>query len=95
MRTARGCFSSVPVSGPRENLDDHWRSALKAAGIENFRFHDLRRTCARYLASQGASLFATAVVLGHRTMGLVKRYSYLAQGHKTIVVEKMARERGL
>jgi hypothetical protein len=39
--------------------------------------------------------FAIADVLGHRTMGLVKRYSYLAQGHKTIVVEKMARERGL
>jgi len=28
-------------------------------------------------------------------MAMVKRYSHLAQGHKTTVVEKMARERGL
>ena len=83
------------LAGPYENFDDHWRPALKAAGIENFRFHDLRHTCASYLASQGASRLEIADVLGHRTMGLVKRYSYLAQGHKTIVVEKMARERGL
>jgi integrase len=83
------------LPGPRENFDDHWRSALKAAGIENFRFHDLRRTCAIYLASQGASLLEIADVLGHRTMAMVKRYSHLAQGHKTIVVEKMARARGL
>lgn len=79
------------LPGPYENFDDHWRSALKAAGIENFRFHDLRHTCASYLAS----LLETADVLGHRTMAMVKRYSHLAQGHKTTVVEKMARERGL
>jgi integrase len=76
-------------------LTTHWRSALKAAGIENFRFHDLRHTCASYLASQGASRLEIADVLGHRTMAMVKRYSHLAQGHKTTVVEKMARERGL
>jgi hypothetical protein len=33
--------------------------------------------------------------LGHRTMAMVKRYSHLAQGHKTTVVEKMARARRL
>jgi len=66
-------------------------SALKAAGIENFRFHDLRHTGASYLAS----LLEIADALGHRTMAMVKRHSHLAQGHKTTVVEKMARERGL
>ena len=70
-------------------------SALKAAGTENFRFPDLRHTGASYLASRGASLLEIADALGHRTIAMVKRYSHLARGHKTTVVEKMARERGL
>jgi integrase len=81
--------------GPYEGFDGHWYAALESAGIKDFRFHDLRHTCASYLASQGASLLEIADVLGHRTMQMVKRYSHLAQGHKTTVVEKMARERGL
>jgi integrase len=81
--------------GPYEGFDAHWYSALKTAGIENFRFHDLRHTCSSYLASQGASLLEIADVLGHRTMQMVKRYSHLAQSHKTTAIEKMAKERGL
>jgi integrase len=83
------------LPGPYENFDHHWIAALEAAGIDNFRFHDLRHTCASYLASQGASLLEIADVLGHPTMAMVKRYSHLAQGHKTTVVEKMARQKGL
>jgi len=81
--------------GPYEHFDAHWYEALASSGIEDFRFHDLRHTCASYLASQGASLLEIADVLGHRTMAMVKRYSHLAQGHKTTVVERMAREKGL
>jgi integrase len=83
------------LPGPFENFDDHWYSALKAACIDDFRFHDLRHTCASYLASQGASLLEIADVLGHKTMAMVRRYSHLASAHKTTVVERMARERGL
>jgi len=36
-----------------------------------------------------------ADVLGHRTMAMVKRYSHLAEGHKAMVIARMARERGL
>jgi integrase len=83
------------LPGPYENFDGVWYDALSAAKIEDFRFHDLRHTCASYLASQGASLLEIADVLGHRTMSMVKRYSHLAQGHKTGVVERMATARGL
>lgn len=78
-----------------EAFDAHWYAALEAAGIADFRFHDLRHTCASYLASQGASLLEIADVLGHRTMAMVKRYSHLAQGHKAGVIQRMARARGL
>ena len=80
---------------PYEAFDAHWYAALASAGITDFRFHDLRHTCASYLAGQGASLLEIADVLGHRTMAMVKRYSHLAQGHKTKVIERMTKARGL
>ena len=80
---------------PYTNFDSVWYDTLRAAHIENFRFHDLRHTCASYLASQGASLLEIADVLGHKTMSMVKRYSHLAQSHKVTAIEKMATERGL
>lgn len=80
---------------PYEAFDAHWYAALAAGGIADFRFHDLRHTCASYLAGQGASLLEIADVLGHRTMAMVKRYSHLAQGHKAGVIRRMARARGL
>jgi integrase len=82
-------------SGPYENFDGVWYDALKAAGIEDFRFHDLRHTTASYLAAQGASLLEIADMLGHKTLSMVKRYSHLAQSHKVSSIERMAKERGL
>jgi integrase len=80
---------------PFVGFDAHWYAALASAGIDDFRFHDLRHTCASYLAAQGSSLLEIADVLGHRTMAMVKRYSHLAQGHKVTVIARMARKRGL
>lgn len=81
--------------GPYEHFDTHWYAALKASGIQELRFHDLRHTTASYLAQQGASLLEIADTLGHRTMAMVKRYSHLAQSHKVTAIEKMAKERNL
>jgi integrase len=81
--------------GPYESFDAHWYAAMKAAGITNMRFHDLRHTTASYLAQQGASLIEIADTLGHKTLSMVKRYSHLAQSHKVSVIERMAKEKGL
>ena len=83
------------LPGPYENFDGVWYAALEAAGIQDFRFHDLRHTTASYLAAQGASLLEIADTLGHKTLSMVKRYSHLAQSHKVNAIEKMATERGL
>ncbi|MDD2768823.1 MAG: site-specific integrase [Methylococcus sp.] len=66
-----------------------WESALKRAGIEDFRFHDLRHSAASYLAMNGATLAEIAEVLGHRTLAMVKRYSHLSEAHVSSVVERM------
>jgi integrase len=83
------------IPGPFEHFDSHWYDALEAAKVENFKFHDLRHSCASYLAAQGASLIEIADTLGHRTMSMVKRYAHLTQSHKVTAIEKMAKERGL
>lgn len=67
-----------------------WQTALKRAGIEGFRFHDLRHTAASYLAMNGAGLREIADILGHKTLAMVQRYSHLTQDHKIATVERMA-----
>lgn len=66
-----------------------WENALKKAGIENFRFHDLRHSAASYLAMNGASLAEIAEVLGHKTLQMVKRYAHLSEAHTSSVVSRM------
>ncbi|HEY2038000.1 MAG TPA: site-specific integrase [Steroidobacteraceae bacterium] len=81
--------------GPFENIDGYWRAATKAAGLKNFRFHDLRHTCASYLAKEGRSLLEIANVLGHKTMSVVQRYAHLLDDDKARAVEQMIAAKGL
>ncbi|MCH7664371.1 MAG: site-specific integrase [Acidobacteria bacterium] len=66
-----------------------WAEALRAAQIEDFRFHDCRHSAASYLAMSGATLAEIAEVLGHKTLAMVKRYSHLTDQHTSKVVARM------
>jgi len=66
-----------------------WGTALKRAGIQNFRFHDLRHSAASYLAMNGATPGEIAAVLGHKTLQMVKRYAHLSDAHVASVIERM------
>src|SRR5690606_10967215 len=66
-----------------------WEAAREAAELPDFRFHDLRHSCASYLAMNGASLLEIADVLGHKTLAMVKRYSHLSTSHKAELVERV------
>jgi len=70
-------------------LTKPWYAALKAAEIENFRWHDLRHSFASELAMSGATLAEIAEAMGHKTLAMVKRYSHLTEGHISKVVERM------
>jgi integrase len=63
--------------------------AVRAAGIANFRYHDLRHCTASYLAMNGATMADIAGVLGHKTLAMAKRYSHLSESHVAGVLERM------
>lgn len=70
-------------------LRNAWVTAVKKAGLIDFRFHDLRHCAASYLAMSGASLAEIAEILGHKTLAMVKRYAHLSDSHKYSVVDRM------
>ncbi len=57
-----------------------WTSALRAAGIRDFRFHDTRHTFASRLARLGVTLKVIQELLGHASLKMTMRYAHLAPG---------------
>lgn len=80
---------------PGKNIDKPadlrvpFEKALKRAEIFDFKWHDLRHSCASYLAMNGASLAEIAEILGHKTLAMVKRYAHLSEAHTNKVVTRM------
>jgi len=96
--SARSAYVFPAMTGrdePFEYFDAHWYTAMEAAGLKDFHFHDLRHTTASMLAAQGCSLLEIADVLGHKTLAMVKRYSHLVVDHKVKVIERMVVAKGL
>ena len=58
-----------------------WEAALAMAGLEDFRFHDLRHTFASWLVQRGRTLKEVQEALGHQTITMTMRYSHLAPDH--------------
>lgn len=53
-----------------------WKKALKAAGIEDFRFHDLRHTAGTRVLRASKNLKAVQKLLGHTTITTTARYAH-------------------
>jgi integrase len=67
---------------PVTEIKRSFSSALKRAGIVDFRFHDLRHTFASQLIMKGGTLKDVQELLGHKTMTMTLRYAHLTQEHK-------------
>jgi len=66
-------------------VDDNnaWYAGLRKAGIEDFRFHDLRHTWASWLIQSGVPLSVLQEMGGWESIEMVRRYAHLAPNHLT------------
>lgn len=55
-----------------------WTNALKRAGIDNFRWHDLRHTWASWHVQNGTSLQELQQLGGWSSFEMVLRYAHLS-----------------
>ena len=67
-----------PVSGVSSRI---WKNALIEAGIQNFRWHDLRHTWASWWVQKGVPIYALQEMGGWESIAMVQRYAHLAPEH--------------
>lgn len=58
-----------------------WKAALKRAGIEDFRWHDLRHTWASWHAQAGTPSIVLQELGGWESVEMVRRYAHLSGEH--------------
>jgi len=79
-------FTDKSGKNPRKHSTISIRKAIKNAGIDDFRVHDLRHSAATKLIRNGMTLQETAHILGHRNISTTMRYAHLENGQ---VAQKM------
>ena len=62
-----------PYASP-DAIKNVFNNALKNANIENFTFHDLRRTFATRMYENGVEIAVISAILGHSSIEMTKRY---------------------
>jgi integrase len=66
-----------------------FEDCVKAAGIENFRWHDLRHTFASRLAMKGVPIPQIQQLLGHTNITQTMKYAHLSPGHLRDAVDAL------
>ena len=66
-----------------------WRAALKRAGIEDFRWHDLRHTWASWHAQAGTPLHVLQELGAWESVEMVRRYAHLSSDHLIEYVDRV------
>jgi integrase len=80
---SRCCFTYQSEPIKRNVTNNAWYTAVKKAGLEDFRFHDLRHTWASWHRQAGTSCDELKELGGWKTRSMVDRYAKFATEHLT------------
>ena len=72
--------------GELDNIRKSWKTLINVAGIQNFRWHDLRHTFASKLVQSGVDLNTVRELMGHQSISMTLRYAHLAPGNRAAAV---------
>jgi len=78
-------------NGKPYNFRKSFETALRNAGIKEFRFHDLRHTFASQMVMCGIDLNTVRELLGHKDLSLTLRYAHLSADHTAKAVETLGK----
>lgn len=89
-KTAGQIFTSHKLKPTKHpiSIRKSFATALKIAGIDSFRFHDLRHTAASHMAMGGATQGELMAILGHRSPSMTRRYGHYNQNHLEKVMNR-------
>ncbi|WP_437557315.1 site-specific integrase [Acidithiobacillus sulfuriphilus] len=62
---------------PAQSLHHAWGAACQRAGIDDLHFHDLRHEAVSRLFERGLSMMEVASISGHKSLGMLQRYTHL------------------
>lgn len=85
--TGEGYVFPGREGGQLVEIKTAWAKLLRDAGIENFRWHDMRHHFASRLVMAGVDLNTVRELLGHSDIKMTLRYAHLAPEHKHAAVE--------
>jgi integrase len=77
-----------------EMTNSAWHTALKKAGIKDFRFHDLRHTWASWHRQAGTSTDELKDLGGWKSRVMVDRYAKFATEHLAVAAARLDSGRG-
>ncbi|GJL85435.1 MAG: integrase [Micavibrio sp.] len=69
-----------------------WEKAVEEAGLEDFKFHDLRHSFASYMAISGVSPQIIQKITGHKDLKSLERYLHLMKDHTTDAISDMTKK---
>ncbi|MBA3320474.1 MAG: site-specific integrase [Pyrinomonadaceae bacterium] len=75
-KTSEYVFPSPKTGGRVMDVGRQFERAVKEAGLENFRFHDLRHTAATRMADAGVDPFTLAYIFGWSDIRMAMRYTH-------------------
>lgn len=72
------------------NFRRRWNEAVKAAGLKNFRFHDLRHTFATWARKNGIDLATLKEALNHSDISMTMRYANVSPDEVETTFDKVS-----